>query len=1062
MMQQRKQPSRYFIFILSAWLTGCAGSGQTTSGGAGRVVGGIILALLALGLFFLIRYAEQRWQILRMLRLTSWFRRIPIIGPYLIQGLRIQNEARRAETQVQRVQKGVAQLGKSKPKPLPPLRWGTLREGIQARWAQWRGQDDEPFEKSPTLDVEPHIPVPTDDVARPVLALGQVSPTVARRYVEEETFDLHVDAEVDLIGRKIGRYQIDALLHSGTTSQTYQAYDLKLQRAVIVKVAHGGLATNSEIRARLIQILQTAGALNHPHIVDLFDYDTFEGHLFWVTEYAGGLSLDQYVTHLRERGEPFSLGQMLTLLAEVAAGLHNAHRHGLVHEGLKPSHILLIADADGGMAAKVTDFGLAGLRETVSADLYPYAPPERWQQQPTDARSDLYMLGALLYELVTGRPVFGIDSAETAHYKHTTEQPTPPSRLRPSLDLAVEQVILTALAKEPADRFQSADEMAQALRRVAALVGDGEGVRPIYAGESILHIDAAGEERRTILLDRPTLFIGSARDNDIVLTGRGVGEHHARLEQTTAGWNIIDLHSPTGTYLEGATLLPDLVEFWSMESAVVIGPYFLNWQEAEDERDGPTVADPDAQPIGITLLPAQVTIEPGRMADMQMTLVNHAMHVDHFHVEISGLPPEWVRISNNDMQLLPGAQAIVLLNIAPPRNSTAHEGVYPCELRVTPAAYPDLGAVVDAEVEILGFEELLLDLHPERVRNSARCQLSVTNRGNRRAAGTISPRDPADGLRFPRWPQTYSIPAGATDTLELPVAVRDRRWIGGWDTYPFEVIFQSETEQLTQQKGQVEATPRIPAWMLSLLGLLLALLVAGGMFLANAADRRRQTDAIAAALVQPTPRPTTPELRPTPTATPIPPPVDCIDVRNRNRGSVDGEYTVVVGGRPITVFCTNMEEGNPATYFTLENTNAESNFSIYILPDSRITARYSKVRFNPRTLEIDRTDSRFAEIEVVELEGESADSPNDTTPDLGVPIGCNIEGQPPQIARANINLAGTPFVIASDTAFVVQGPDAVGQAIISPSRQQVDLEISGFCGWIWPARQLQLQIVANE
>jgi eukaryotic-like serine/threonine-protein kinase len=267
-----------------------------------------------------------------------------------------------------------------------------------------------------------------------------------------------------------GRYALGALLGAGGMGQVYRARDRVLERTVAVKVLGPVTTEDLALVARFGREARAAAALHHPNIVAVFDSGADGDLQYLVMEYVEGQSLAGL---LRREGmlEPRRAAEVGR---QVCQALAAAHAAGLVHRDITPGNLLV--DATG--LVKVADFGIAklGAATTMTGDgmvlgTAAYLAPEQAQGRAVDGRSDLYGLGCVLYELVTGAPPFAGDSPVAVAARQVTEPPIPPSDRNPRVGAALEAVVLTALAKDPADRYQSAAAMAQDLDRVIADAG---------------------------------------------------------------------------------------------------------------------------------------------------------------------------------------------------------------------------------------------------------------------------------------------------------------------------------------------------------------------------------------------------------------------------------------------------------------------------------------------------------------------------------------------------------------------------------------------------------------
>lgn len=265
------------------------------------------------------------------------------------------------------------------------------------------------------------------------------------------------------------RYEIHRRLARGGMAQVYLARDRSLDRPVAVKELVPEFAGDPSFVERFRREAQAAANLSHPNIVGVYDWGAQDGTYFIVMEYVDGPSLSRV---LRSDG-PFHPRRAAEIAAEVAAGLGFAHSHGVVHRDVKPGNVLLTRSGQ----AKVTDFGIARALSSSDEDLTQagsvmgtatYFSPEQAQGLPVDPRSDLYSLGVVLYELVTGRPPFSGDTPLAIAYKHVQDQPAPPSTLMAGLPEALEAIIMKLLSKRPDDRYATAEELRADLNRFLA------------------------------------------------------------------------------------------------------------------------------------------------------------------------------------------------------------------------------------------------------------------------------------------------------------------------------------------------------------------------------------------------------------------------------------------------------------------------------------------------------------------------------------------------------------------------------------------------------------------
>ena len=254
------------------------------------------------------------------------------------------------------------------------------------------------------------------------------------------------------------RYEILEVLGEGGMAFVYKARDTQLERFVAIKTLKPNYVNQETFVDRFKREAKTAANLNHPNIVQIFDWG-IEDEPYFVMEYIEGNTL----TSIIAKNRTISLSDILFIGAQVSSGLHAAHQKGLVHRDIKPGNIMITPDGK----VKVTDFGIVSLQNEESditktgsiLGTASYISPEQAQGKPVSIESDLYSLGTVLYELITGKALFSGDSPISTATKHLTEKPEKPSLFRRDLPKGVENAILKLLEKATYDRFKSAEDL---------------------------------------------------------------------------------------------------------------------------------------------------------------------------------------------------------------------------------------------------------------------------------------------------------------------------------------------------------------------------------------------------------------------------------------------------------------------------------------------------------------------------------------------------------------------------------------------------------------------------
>ena len=330
-----------------------------------------------------------------------------------------------------------------------------------------------------------------------------------------------------------GRYELDGVVGRGGMAEVYRARDIRLDRIVAIKTLRADLARDQIFQARFRREAQSAASLNHPSIVAV--YDTGEDMAtglpvpYIVMEYVDGRT----VRDMLQDGHRLLPERSLEIIDGVLRALDYSHQAGIVHRDIKPGNVMVTRNGD----VKVMDFGIARAMSDAQATMTQtaqvigtaqYLSPEQARGERVDSRSDLYSTGCLLYELLTGRPPFTGDSPVAIAYQHVRENPIPPSQVDPDVPAWADAIVLKAMAKSPADRYQTAADMRADLQRAA----------------SGLPVSAAPPTRadlypRTQRMGPDTMMAGRTSQippvADYEYTGRGYARGDARRRRAAVG-----------------------------------------------------------------------------------------------------------------------------------------------------------------------------------------------------------------------------------------------------------------------------------------------------------------------------------------------------------------------------------------------------------------------------------------------------------------------------------------------------------------------------------------------
>jgi serine/threonine-protein kinase len=290
------------------------------------------------------------------------------------------------------------------------------------------------------------------------------------------------------IGKTVGKVRIENEIAWGGMAEVYLGTHLTLDRLVAVKVMHHFVESEPELQSRFEREAKVVAGLRHPNIVQIYDYDTVDGHPYIVMEYLKGSSLASYLRELNKRHERLPPAQIARLLMTIAAALDYAHERGVVHRDIKPGNIILhthkneiVMDQPITEQAEpvLTDFGLVRIAQSITqtdsgavSGTPAYMSPEQAQGIRVDRRSDIYSLGVVLYEMIAGRIPFEGDTSWTVIFQHINAPPPPIAGIQPS----VQQVIDRVLAKNPDQRYQTARAFAADYMDAIGLVAEANTI----------------------------------------------------------------------------------------------------------------------------------------------------------------------------------------------------------------------------------------------------------------------------------------------------------------------------------------------------------------------------------------------------------------------------------------------------------------------------------------------------------------------------------------------------------------------------------------------------------
>ena len=341
-------------------------------------------------------------------------------------------------------------------------------------------------------------------------------------------------ARFTLTGQTLGKYQILEPLGKGGMSQVYRAYHPQLDRYVALKVIRGDLVDEEGFLDRFQREARVVAGLRHPNIVQVHDFDSEDDLSYMVMELLEGDTLKSRLTNYHLRGERMPLGDVIRVMLDVLDGLAFAHDNGMIHRDIKPANILLTNDGQ----AVLADFGIAQIvgatRQTASGALMGtlrYMAPEQGLEGAYDARTDIYALGIVFYEMLFQNPPFDADTPLAVLMKHLNDPlPIPEDH---GLPADIETILLRSLAKDPADRYQSAGKMAKAMYQAAQSLGL-ELPEQISAPLTFKTVESSGEGVAVLSgKSRDALKMAQFADDETAMTNLEAFVYEDNLPVTT-------------------------------------------------------------------------------------------------------------------------------------------------------------------------------------------------------------------------------------------------------------------------------------------------------------------------------------------------------------------------------------------------------------------------------------------------------------------------------------------------------------------------------------------------
>jgi eukaryotic-like serine/threonine-protein kinase len=646
-----------------------------------------------------------------------------------------------------------------------------------------------------------------------------------------------------LIGTEIGGYRIEQYSGDDPVGHLFRAASKQGGQTAVLKLIHERWAGQPDYPTRLLSSAEALAKLSHPAIVPLYGMGSENGHLYVASARTDGKSLAQ----LCQEQPSLSPGLAGRLVQSLAEALVYAHRQGMVHGGLYPGSILLKPRAGTiPWQPMLTDFRQVSLitGEPPPA-LLPYLSPEQCDGKRANGRSDVYALGVVLYQLLTGQLPF---RPQTAREVVAARAPAPLRSLRPDLPILLEAITLKAMARSTAERYRSMEEFLLFLRRevdklpveaassfqaapaaapIPSPLPSPQPQPPAQPSESdYLVISHPRLSAQTVPLHKWLITIGRQNDNDLVLSGESISAKHARLERTDQGWQVIDMGGLHGTFLENSQLLADMPEAWRQGQTLRLGEYALQWHPGRSREPTPqpsraVEAAPDGQ-LYLDLTPAQFTVYPGVPAPAVLQMENQQGKTLSLTVAVTGIPDAWVAVETDPIRLAPQQKAVIPLAIHPPRHSSAKAESYSLRVELRTDNGKALASAA-AQMTVAPFTEFHAEVKPTVLRHQQPAEVVVHNEGNSTATFRLAATDVNQEVLFES-AEEVAIAPGESQPFSLLGRVRKRPFFLHSRLIPFELTVSTGSHS-RKQPARLLAAPYIswPVLLLPFLALLYVL-----------------------------------------------------------------------------------------------------------------------------------------------------------------------------------------------------------------------------------------------
>ncbi len=686
--------------------------------------------------------------------------------------------------------------------------------------------------------------------------------------------------------KTIEHYEILRTLGQGGMSTVYKAHDTKLDRPVALKLVSSDVSALPGFENRFLGSASAISALSHPNIAQVFEAGQCNGQLFLTMEYIDGISLRQRLNSRQSEGRFLELREIVTLARQVAQALHHAHQKSIIHRDIKPDNVMLRLDnASGDYRAVLMDFGLAqqvmgSLPAPEGVELIgtlEYMAPEQFRGLPLDGRTDIYSLGVMLYELISGQQPFRSASPFDLMLMHTQGEPERLQTLRPDTPPSLISIVYRAMLKNPNERYQTAGEIGRELEALEKTISSLNQTltwtaRPNATSRSgpatifdvlptldrpVLPVDLVSEGVDDMVIvtaptgtswsvpfEKPSLLVGRDPSCDLHLDEPRVSRRHVRIDRLPdARITVTDLGSVNGLFLSDIKLEKNMTAVWNDGQSVKVGPFWLTLRYARTPiglgRRLMALSEPSTAEVHIgnqdatlRLTPAEVLVEPGQTTSTRVELINRRNTEQEYILEVEGIPADWYSITPFPLYVPAAKTSERAISFHPPRLPSSAARRYEYQLNVSP--HSQTSESDHKSVSVTGALQIFpyYAFSAEVDARGSITYVGITNQGNSQRHYVTEVREPQNVLLVSPARSRTVIEPGASTHIEIKVQPK-RRPIGGVPRcYPVEIFIRSDGMRPQQLSFEYWLRPLVAWWVLVILGIIavsvLLFLLSGG------------------------------------------------------------------------------------------------------------------------------------------------------------------------------------------------------------------------------------------